>query len=126
MSDQLALFTTYPTQAGYGFSFPPLSKPTDPPTSHLAARRARTRSVPQRVLLLRQYELHGPMTAWEAGQASGLASRPGCAYWRRVGELLLDNYLSDTGDSRRMPTGEMQRVCGITDAGRALLRQLGH
>jgi hypothetical protein len=125
MTDELRLFSAAPTQAGWQYTYHALARNTDPATSHKAAAGARVRSGSQKVKLLRQYDIWGPLTAWEAGKASLLADRPGCAYWRRVTELLHENLIVETGEVRPGPTGEDQRVCSITLEGQQLLVRLG-
>ena len=127
MSDQPALFTSHPTQAGTRYVYHhELVRNTDPPTSHRAARRAARRSGSQRIRLLLDYATIGPMTAYEAGVSTGLITKPGCAYWRRVTELLHEGLIEDTGTTRLVATGEHQRVCAITPKGNALLIEVLH
>lgn len=122
MSDQPALFTSHPTQAGTKYVYHhELARTSDPVTSHKAARRAARRSGSQRMRLLADYGTIGPMTAYEAGRSTGLIDKPGCAYWRRVTELLHEGLIQDTGTTRLVATGEHQRVCAITAKGIATL-----
>jgi len=124
MTDELRLFSAAPTQAGWQYTYHALARNTDPETSHKAGRRARFRAGSQKIKLLHQYDIWGPLTAWEAGKASLLADRPGCAYWRRVTELLHEGLIVETGEVRPGPTGEDQRVCSITFRGQQTLMEL--
>ena len=98
---------------------------TDPPTSHAAAqsRALRVRAGSQQAALLTAYADAGDygLTNDGAGVLTGLASRPGCCYWKRCGELLQHGYLADTGVEIRSQVGEMQRVCRVTDKGLAAI-----
>jgi hypothetical protein len=98
---------------------------SDPATSHAAAKSAKPRTTSQRIKLLKTYRSHVDLTADEAGIASGLADKPGCCYWHRVSDLIKDNMIQPTGQTRIAQSGEQQRVNRITSAGIALLTQLG-
>lgn len=113
------LFDMFPTQAGTVFRYPPLARTSDPATSHAAAKRARPRAGSQKAVLLAVFAANSDLTAYEAGQLSGLARKPGCCYWHRVGDLARDGLLEDTGLTRIVATGEGQRVYRITAAGMA-------
>jgi hypothetical protein len=82
---------------------------SDPATSHQGAIDVTPRLGGQRKLLFEAYEASPtPMTSWEAGQATGLAAKPGCCYWHRVGDLVELGLLEPTGVERMMPTGSLQ------------------
>ena len=86
------------------------------------SKELRVRAGSQRWNLLRQYVEHGPLTNEQAGDLAGLSEKKGCCYWKRCGELLEAGYIEATGDERRSQAGEMQRVCRVTDKGRAIIQ----
>lgn len=102
---------------------------TDPPTSHAAAqsRALRVRAGSQCAALLAAYADAGDygLTNDGAGVLTGLASRPGCCYWKRCGELLDAGFIAATDDTRTSRAGEAQRVCVITPAGLRALDNMG-
>ena len=121
MTDDMRLFDVYANQAGTAFRYHADVRTSDPATSHAAAKRARPRAGSQKAVLLAVFAANGDLTAYEAGQLSGLARKPGCCYWHRVGDLARDGLLEDTGLTRIVATGEGQRVYRITAAGMAAL-----
>ena len=115
MSDQTSLFDP--------IIEPPMARNTDPATSHNGARSVTIRKNSQKHELLavfaRTEHRFTGLTSWDAGELSGLADRPGCCYWKRISELAADGYLEPIG-TRRVATGEEQRVYRITDKGRSV------
>lgn len=98
----------------------PLFRATDPPTSRAGAGDVRLRLGSQQAQLLAAYaaEPNG-LTNEQAGILSGLASKPGCCYWKRCSELRHKGFLRDTGRTAEASTGSLQMVCEITKAGLA-------
>ena len=113
----MALFTTYPTQAGIQYRYHPLARTTDPATSHAGAASVRFRSSSQKGRLLAAFAA-GPAIAEEAAQRARLGH---VGYWKRVSELLADGLIEETGDTARSRAGEACRIYRITAAGTAAL-----
>lgn len=113
MSDDLSLFTTYPTQAGITYKYHALARTTDPETSHAGAASIRLRSTSQKARLLRAFAT-GPAIAEEAAKRANLGH---VGYWKRVSELLADGLIVETGDTARSTAGEACRIYRITPAG---------
>ena len=127
MSDQLEMFSAARTLVGYRETIKtfPMTRTSDPSTSHKAAKSAKPRTTSQRIKLLSMYRAHTDLTAEEAGIKTGLIEKPGCCYWHRVSDLVKDGMIEPTGQTRLARSGEQQRVNRITPAGTDLLRKLG-
>lgn len=95
----------------------PLFRATDPETSRKGAKDVLFRRNSQLAKLLDTYWRHASLTNYEAGQISGLATKPGCCYWKRCSELLHMGLIAPTGETRLMPTGSEQAVHKITPQG---------
>lgn len=99
-----------------------------PMTSWLGEYDNLERRVPQRMRLLAEFVRHPEgLTNYEAGVQAGLP--PTSAYWMRCGELRADGCIEvlRVGDEdvvRRNPvTNSLQRVCVVTDRGRAVFKE---
>lgn len=114
MSDEMALFTTYPTQAGVQYRFHPLARTSDPATSHQAAASVRLRTGSQKWRLLEAFFAGGPAIAEQAARRANLLR---AGYWKRVSELLADGLIYDTGETALSTAGEACRVYRITADG---------
>lgn len=111
----------------------PLARTTDPDTSRDAAEaihereggRGALRPGTQKAILLGVYGATGEALAdFEAAARCDLYRAHVC-YWHRVGDLVDDGYLVDTGQRRRNPdTGKDRRVLRITAEGRRALTRL--
>lgn len=98
----------------------------DPATSIAAGIASSVRTGSQRALILSLYATHHDpdgLTAWDIGQLSGYVEKPGACWWKRVSELVAAGLLEQV-TTRRTPTGQRQRACIITDAGRAKVEEL--
>jgi hypothetical protein len=101
-----------------------------PMTSWLGEYDNLERRVPQRMRLLAEFVRHPEgLTNYEAGVQAGLP--PTSAYWMRCSELLDDGLIEIVYDmdtykeiTRKNPaTGSAQRVCVVTDRGRAVFKE---
>jgi hypothetical protein len=95
----------------------PVARNTDPETSHAAAATVDRRG--QMALLLRQYADRGPLTDLDAARAAGLHEEAG---HKRGSDLRNAGLIAPTGETVVGPSGRRQRLCAITDDGRAALR----
>ena len=110
-----------------------LARRHDPETSHAAAKAIDAREgtgrrlnpTSQKAGLLDAFvTADRPLADFEAAKIAGLY-RAHVNYWHRVGDLLADGLLDDTGDTLVNPdTGKARRVCVINEAGRSEHRRL--
>jgi hypothetical protein len=97
----------------------PLFRSVDPDTSREGAKDVRPRQGSQMALLLSAYANHRILgiTDEEAGQESGLASRPRCCYWKRCSDLRNAGLIEDTGDRKEGSSGSLMMISRITAKG---------
>jgi hypothetical protein len=97
----------------------PLFRSVDPDTSREGAKDVRPRQGSQMALLLGAYANHRILgiTDEEAGQESGLASRPRCCYWKRCSDLRNAGLIEDTGDRKEGSSGSLMMISRITAKG---------
>ena len=97
---------------------------SDPSTSKSGAISVAMRAGSQKELLLKEYKANQifGLIDEEAGNASGLAYKNKCCYWKRCSELRQAGLIYPIGVTRASSVGEQQQVCSITEAG---LKALG-
>jgi len=97
----------------------PLFRSVDPDTSREGAKDVRPRQGSQMALLLSAYAQHRifGLTDEQAGQESGLASRPRCCYWKRCSDLRNAGLIEDTGDRKEGSSGSLMMISRITAKG---------
>lgn len=118
--DQLDLFSVDPAT---------LTRSTDPETSTAGAVSVCARAGSQKHRLLTVFagpfaDRHNGLTDYEAAGYAGLLSSRSLGYWKRCSDLRREGLIVPTGETRRSPdTGELVRVCEITDLGRRVLEE---
>lgn len=92
---------------------------SDPETSKAGAKSVAMRAGSQKELLLREYKANQifGLIDEEAGNASGLAYKNKCCYWKRCSELRQAGLIYPIGVTRASSVGEQQQVCSITPEG---------
>ena len=96
----------------------PISRNSDPTTSHIAAEAIRPKAGTQLYKLLVAYSNHPEgLTDEEAGEIAGIRN----GYWKRCSDLRNAQYIVATGQTRTGSSGLPGRVCKITDSGTAVL-----
>lgn len=98
------------------FEQQPVTRTTDPETSHKAERQHAPKRETQAIKILRAYAYFGPMTDEQAAERAKIVGG-----WKRCADLRNAGLIAPTDRTAQTSMGAEARVCAITPKGEAIL-----